>query len=206
MTQEQKAKAYDGAIKIIKDNLDALNEITETGAKVVNIQSIKNCFYKVFPELRESDDERIRKSLIAFFQRFPYTNLYDNSLTAKNVIAWLEKQGEKQQKASIWKHWKGGICGNGEGIPIFLIKRGHTYSLSSCLSFECDYIELSELDKLLSEKQDEQKPAWSEADEIALIDALWCCKQAASIAKDENDMGNAWYAEHWLKSLKDRLK
>jgi hypothetical protein len=49
-----------------------------------------------------------------------------------------------------------------------------------------------------------QDDAWSEEDEVALCDALWCCKQAASIAKDENDMGNVWYAEHWLKSLKER--
>lgn len=46
------------------------------------------------------------------------------------------------------------------------------------------------------------KQEWSEEDKIALDDALWCCKQAASIAKDENDMGNIWYAENWLKSLK----
>ena len=51
----------------------------------------------------------------------------------------------------------------------------------------------------------EQKSAWSEEDDIALNDALWCCKQAASIAKDENDMGNIWYAEKWLKLLKDRV-
>jgi len=54
------------------------------------------------------------------------------------------------------------------------------------------------------EKQDEQKPAWSEEDEIALSDALWVIKQARTIAKDENDMGNLWYAERWLKSLKER--
>ena len=46
------------------------------------------------------------------------------------------------------------------------------------------------------------KQELSKEDEIAIDDALWCCKQAASIAKDENDMGNAWYAEHWLKTLK----
>ena len=48
------------------------------------------------------------------------------------------------------------------------------------------------------------KQEWGEDDETALGDALWCCKQAASIAKDENDMGNIWYAENWLNSLKDR--
>ncbi len=51
-----------------------------------------------------------------------------------------------------------------------------------------------------------QKSAWSEEDEKGLSDALWCCKQVASIAKDENDMGNIWYAERWLKSLKDKMQ
>ena len=71
----------------------------------------------------------------------------------------LEKQGEQNTKqVSIWKHWKDGIAGNGDGKTIYLIKNGYTYSLSSCLSYECDYIELSELDKLMIEKQGEQKP------------------------------------------------
>ncbi len=46
---------------------------------------------------------------------------------------------------------------------------------------------------------------WGEEDKTALGDALWCCKQAASIAKNENDMGNIWYAEKWLKSLEGRI-
>ena len=58
-TIEEKAEAYDKAAKVIKDNLDALNEITETGAENVNIQAIKNCFYRAFPQLKESEDERI---------------------------------------------------------------------------------------------------------------------------------------------------
>ena len=51
---EQKMEAYDKAIKVIKDNLNALNEIIETGAETVNIQVIKNCFYRAFPELKEN--------------------------------------------------------------------------------------------------------------------------------------------------------
>ena len=51
----------------------------------------------------------------------------------------------------------------------------------------------------------EQKPAeWSEEDETGLADTMWAVKQARTITKDENDMGNLWYAERWLKSLKDR--
>lgn len=46
-----------------------------------------------------------------------------------------------------------GIVGNGDGAPTYLIKNGTTYSLSSCIDFECDYIELSELDKLMVENE-----------------------------------------------------
>ena len=49
------------------------------------------------------------------------------------------------------------------------------------------------------------KQEWSEEDEVGLGDAMWAIEQAKTIAKDENGMGNLWYAEHWLKSLKDRI-
>jgi len=50
------------------------------------------------------------------------------------------------------------------------------------------------------------KLAWSEEDEIGFNDTLWAIQQARTIAKDENDMGNLWYAEDWIKSLKERMK
>ena len=54
------------------------------------------------------------------------------------------------------------------------------------------------------EKQKEQKPAeWSEEDETAFGDLMWCIERARKSAKDENDMGNIWYAENWVKN---RLK
>lgn len=47
----------------------------------------------------------------------------------------------------------------------------------------------------------EPKPEWNEEDKVYLQDALWCIKQAAKFARDENDMGTCWSAERWLKSL-----
>lgn len=98
----------------------------------------------IFPELKESDDDMIRKALIRV--------LYEN------VGNGIEKYGAKLEDALAW-----------------------------------------------IEKQDEQTPAWSEEDEIGLIDAMWAIEQARTIAKNENDMGNLWYAENWLKSIKDRM-
>jgi hypothetical protein len=99
MTTEEKVKAYDVALKVIKGNLDALNEITETGAETVNIQSIKNCFYKAFPELKESEDERIRKFLIGLLSSGTWRKEYPFSPI--DCVAWLEKQDE-QPSAIRW--------------------------------------------------------------------------------------------------------
>lgn len=56
------------------------------------------------------------------------------------------------------------------------------------------------------EDQGEKKSVeWSRDDEVGLGDALWAIKQASTIAKDKNDMSNLWYAEKWLKSLKQRI-
>ena len=112
----------------------------------------------MFPTIAESTGERIRKGIIELVKQS--SEVLDKQ-NQKDMIDWLEKQG-KNKKVSIWKHWKNGIAGNGEGRQIYLIKVGNTYDLSSCLSFECDYIELSELDNLMLETQGEQsvEPKW----------------------------------------------
>ena len=96
---EQKAKAYNEAIKVIKDNLEALNEIIETGAEVVNIQAIKNCFYRAFPELKEeSEDEMIIKWIIDDIRYNMNNEPLNNSeykKKAEKAITWLEKQGKQ---------------------------------------------------------------------------------------------------------------
>lgn len=47
-----------------------------------------------FPELQESEDERIRKALIKSFEIHDLRALIIPGFSAKDVIAWLEKQGE----------------------------------------------------------------------------------------------------------------
>lgn len=121
------------------------------------------CLENIFPELKESKDERIRKALINVFSTHQGYEVFFGA-SGEDILAWLEKQGEEPKKIPIWKHWKNGIAGNGDGEQIYLIKYGNTYHLSSCLSFECDYIELSELDNLMSENQGEQ-PYWKPSEE-----------------------------------------
>lgn len=52
----------------------------------------------IFPELRESEDERIRKRLIEYFEGFRMGNVEVRweGLIVQEVLAWLEKQKEQK--------------------------------------------------------------------------------------------------------------
>lgn len=52
---------------------------------------------KYFPELKESEDERIRKGLIKAVSGILKGNtLYGTDVTREEALAWLEKQGENK--------------------------------------------------------------------------------------------------------------
>ena len=80
MKQEDKAKAYDEAI-INGSRLWECGVITR-----------ENYEY-IFPELKESEDERIRKALI----RFHKSTIDIDGIKGDDILAWLEKQCEKKQ-------------------------------------------------------------------------------------------------------------
>jgi len=85
LTTEQKAKAYDKALEIA----NAAYEDED--------RHLKATLERIFPELTESEDERIRKVLIELVkcnERSGYKLL--NNVPTSSMIAWLEKQGEKK--------------------------------------------------------------------------------------------------------------
>lgn len=91
MTQEEKAKAYDEAIE---------------RAKEYEIRN--NCLVRphlIFPELNESEDDKIRKDLITFlediwhFGKNANFDKWDKS-DCSDWIAWLEKKREKKTEWS----------------------------------------------------------------------------------------------------------
>ena len=81
MTQEEKARAYDEAI--------------ERARKLYERGTITESLGHVFPELKESDDERVRKEIISYLKRRVEMS---SSIPAAigYWIAWLEKQGEQK--------------------------------------------------------------------------------------------------------------
>ena len=204
----------------------------------------------IFPELKESDDERIRKEIIQSIQ--------DNMciIHKDKCIAWLEKQGEQKFPSLSEKEivclkrildflreehnsYTGKDFTNEIAVLEWLIIHPvlvHSSELQQNQGEQkpawskeniCYYDDICEilinlinspksnvnkdvvqkdLDWLRSVKESQLKPAWSEEDENGFGDALWAIQQARTIAKNENEMGGLWYAEKWLKSLKERMK
>lgn len=89
MTDKEKAKAYDEAIERAKDFMNG--EVHYALKKGENIM----CW--VFPQLRESDDERLRKALMQNLkERFGTKGNMGEGLDMPDVLAWFDKQGEQK--------------------------------------------------------------------------------------------------------------
>ena len=96
MTQEEKAKRYDLAIEVAeKYHNGTLKDVMET----------------IFPELAESEDERIRKALIEAIRHNYVLTGSINHIPTKDILAWLEKLGEQK-----------GTNGNEKDIPFSMQK------------------------------------------------------------------------------------
>lgn len=123
-TIEEKAKAYDEAIERAK---------TIIKCDKIYIYTVKDSLESIFPELCESEDERIRKALVALVE---WAECFSESgITheeSKVLLAWLEKQSEETMIEALRTEYE----------------KGRADVLAT--------IELSEEDAL--EKQSEQKP------------------------------------------------
>ena len=77
MTQEEKAKAYDGV------------------REKIAIRFGSNVADEIFPELKESEDEKIRKALLEMVHDTTEHELWIGyGVHKEDALAWLEKQGE----------------------------------------------------------------------------------------------------------------
>ena len=55
----------------------------------------------IFPELKEDNDERIRKELIAIYSVGAKVNAKTGDIPDRDIVAWLEKQEEPKDKGEI---------------------------------------------------------------------------------------------------------
>ena len=88
---EQKAEAYDKAI-------EGIQEILSSGQDSIKMSRLQLRLQGIFPELKESKNEKIRKKLISFVKNWDKGGIVSkytsNANDIKQILAWLEKQGE----------------------------------------------------------------------------------------------------------------
>ena len=132
----------------------------------------------IFPELRENEDERIRKKIIATIHLYYGEPLEDE---AKEMIAWLEKQGKNNMGISE---------ATKQELEDNLNKALEKETPESCNKF--------------LEMQVEQKPTeWNEEDEKKLLCICAWIKDYPRIADFKDEMYTvANNCIDWLKSLR----
>jgi len=210
MTIEEKAKAYDKA-------LEKARELYSNAA-----EGYRFVYEDLFPELKESEDERVRKGLIDYFNDFTLPTF--GGLEPKKILAWLEKQGSQILANS------GKTCKDERSQPT-------NYTLEQAARIFLDALSdtpynnkpvtdaqviTRELLKFLSDAHsynpnaiNEQNPAWSEEDEERLNSIIESYKDLLRDYKACHDVDYIPYDSstvvrtvvndvNYLKSLKER--
>lgn len=106
MAMDDKNK-YNNALKKLQEALAPKN-----GCEISGLT--RGCIEEIFPELKESDDERIRKEIVRFIQME-----VEDEIVGNKWIAWLEKQESVEEIVErCKKSWynEGKIAGMAEGL------------------------------------------------------------------------------------------
>lgn len=177
---EEKAKRYDEAVERARKYM----------AKGYDV-----LMPEIFPELKESEDERIRKWLITQLElKSDVNNPHDLELMILKSIAWLEKQGE--QKRAEWSKEDMDII-NG----IIMDYEGEIEHLSdSAIDEQAKPIyqeRINFLNRLKSLYPVRQE--WSEEDDVMIHDILGWLPAKSRPEYNQRRVD-------WLKSLKGRVQ
>ena len=82
--------------KRYKEALEGIRELYNSDCDMIRVKRLKRRLKLIFPELKESEDDRIRREIIDFL-RLPHRQ-FAGKRDHEKWIAWLEKQDEKKLK------------------------------------------------------------------------------------------------------------
>ena len=183
---EQKAQRYDEAYKKVAMRF---------GTNVAD---------EIFPELAESEDERIRKTLLKMFNHYVKNNieLTEYGLDKNKVLAWLEKQGQVKE-SDISQHENKTCKENSNLLTCEDEKMRKAIKLMySFLPNKPAYINDVPVKEIFAWLEKQSEPtAWSEEDEVK-VNRIVGCLENLNVADNDILLKDV----DWLKSLKDRVK
>lgn len=96
MTDKEKAKAYDEAIKKAKEIKE---KIVYSHLSTESCKAVSEYIDTIIPELRESEDEKIIKRLLTLVKILDPCFFEGDNPSKKECLAWLEKQKENPKIA-----------------------------------------------------------------------------------------------------------
>lgn len=76
--------------------LEGIRELYNSDCDMIRVNRLRRQLKRIFPELQESEDEKIRKELIAIYSVGAKVNAKTGDIPDKDIVAWLEKQGEQK--------------------------------------------------------------------------------------------------------------
>lgn len=74
-----------------KEALERARKLQENSNGMI----LKKWLWNIFPELKESEDEKVRKAIIEFFELQDDSTTY-SFVSKEDILAWLKKQGERE--------------------------------------------------------------------------------------------------------------
>ena len=166
------------AIKILK-------EVHDTSA----LFSVRTALETVFPELKESEDERIRKAVIEMIHDTPNIECEENKVFSKYDVDLIEKQGEKKTNNQSNFELPFGAKDSELIEESYYIPKGYHAEISK--------------DKVTI-KKGEQRPVWSEEDDGMLETVEGWLDTLCEYLKDSSSeyIPHVESCINWLKSLK----
>lgn len=211
MTQieKERAKAYEKALekaKVLKEcstNKEVLRYIDD-----------------FFPELAESEDERIRKEIIKYLEQTVPHHHRDEVLKSKEWIAWLEKQNYTFEIKE--GHWYKCVCDYMLDSSNLMFKNGRLYYCRSDWRLGGEIGERNVKDigvhgyksffrpatnqeiKDWLEKQGEQNPAWNEEDDKMFNNIASHLNATCGGFPEDEKWTNKFL--DWLRTIKDRVQ
>ena len=189
MTQEEKAKAYDEAIEF------AYNKHRFSS----NLSEIK-LIEEIFPQLLESEGDRIRKAIIKMISDIDGGFSFEKyGILKKDALAWLENQGQKS-KRGLQEAYRETLFKIATILSQHEDKEDSPFEKIREIMIEGDFCPMDLEDK----EKIEQNPAWSEEDDgnlEGIIDEIEANKNNAP----DYDLATYDRFLSWLKLLKDRV-
>lgn len=186
MTTDEKAKAYEMALEGARKEL---------GVDRKEWEVVQQVLHNIFPELRESEDERIRKAIVGLIEELQRSDKNFAGVELADMLSYLEKQKEQKPRWEInnphtTKWTKEMIDEKFEELvkeyhkqkPV--VTHGETY-----------HVDTLGTQQVIAGKMPQKPAEWSKEDK-AIISCIVCCLDGQFVTEAARKQCLEWFNQH----------